>query len=502
VLAAVALSGLLGSMAVVVVDASPASDAVSRSGAAAAPVLLGAGSRPNIVVVMTDDMNASDLRWMPRTRRLIGRAGTTFADAVSPNPVCCPARAAFITGLESHNNGVWSNGPPDGGYRALNRQSRLPQWLKRAGYRTAFLGKHLNGYRADRLPRPERGWTFHDPLTTGIYSYRTFTSWNNGHPRTVVNGYVTRYLSERTRTVLRRFERRDQRPFFLWVAHVAPHSARRKECQRGCWRPPRPAGQDRGDFADTPAPSRSSPSFNRDGGEDKPYFLRDRGARDVNKVQRMFSRRIEALQSVDRSVAATIEQLRRLGELRRTLVVFFSDNGLLLGEHQYIGKRLPYEPSVRVPLLIRGPGVRRGARVEHLVTVPDLTRTIVRVAGAQPAYPLDGVSLHRVLARRGAPPSRAATIVQTGGAAPDVRAWLYRGYRDERYTYAMYPDDGSGFRYEELYDRRVDPSEIDNVVGDPAYLHVLRQVRGRAEALHDCTGSSCHPDWGPLPSPG
>ncbi len=505
-LAALALSGLLApTTAGVVVEASPASDAVTRALSATpapAPAMLRAGSRPNIVVVMTDDMNASDLRWMPRTRRLVGRAGTTFTDAVSPNPVCCPARAAFLTGLESHNSGVWSNGPPDGGYQALNRQSRLPLWLKRAGYRTAFLGKHLNGYRADRLPRPERGWTIHDPLIEGIYSYRTFTSWNDGNPRTVVNGYVTRYLTERTSAVLRRFERRDRRPFFLWVAHVAPHSALRKECHRGCWRSPRPAGQDRGDFADTPAPSRSSPAFNRDGGEDKPFFLRNRRERDVDKVQRLFSRRIEALQSVDRSVAATIERLRGLGELRRTLFVFMSDNGLLLGEHRYVGKRLPYEASVRVPLLIRGPGVRRGARVEHLVTVPDLTRTIVRVAGARPAYTLDGVSLLRVLKQRRAPSPRAATILQTGGASPDERAWLYRGYRDARYTYARYPDDGSGSRYEELYDRALNPSQIDNVADDPAYVRVLREVRRRADALHDCRGSSCHPAWERLPPPG
>lgn len=487
-----------------VVNVSRASDAVTRPGAAASTVapVSRANPRPNVVVVMTDDMNARDLRWMPRTRRLVGRAGTTFTDAVSPNPLCCPARAAFITGLESHNSGVWSNTPPDGGYQALNRQSLLPLWLKRAGYRTAFLGKHLNGYRPDRLPRPERGWTVHDPLLKGIYSYRTFTTWNNGDPRTIVKGYVTHYLTERTRAVLRRFERRDARPFFLWVAHVTPHGARKEKCRRGCWRPPRPARQDRDDFADTPAPSRSSPAFNLDGGEDKPFFLRDRGARDVDKVQRLFSRRIEALQSVDRSVADTIEQLRSLDELRHTLFVFTSDNGLLLGEHQVVGKRLPYEASVRVPLLIRGPGVRRAARVEHLVTLPDITRTIVGVARAQPEYPLDGVSLHRVLKRGAAPPPRAATILQTGGALSDVPAWLYRGYRDARFTYARYPDDGSGSPYEELYDREVDPSQIANVVADPAYRQVLREVRARVEALHDCAGASCHPDWDPLPGPG
>jgi arylsulfatase A-like enzyme len=492
-------------LTLVVVGASPAAldPAVAHRGPAlstAAPKALAPGSRPNVVVVMTDDMTASDLRWMPRTRRLLGRAGTTFTDAVSPNPVCCPARAALITGLESHNSGVWSNRPPDGGYQALNRHSLLPLWLKRAGYRTAFLGKHLNGYRPDR-PRPESGWTVHDPLVNGIYSYRNFTTWNDGKPRSVENGYITRHLTETTGGVLRRFERRDARPFFLWVAHVAPHGARRNQCRRACLEPPRPARQDLGDFADTPAPSRSSRAFNRDGGADKPFFLRYREPRSEDKVQRLFARRIESLQAVDRSVAATVEQLRRRGELRRTLLVFTSDNGYLLGEHRYLGKRLPYEASVRVPLLVRGPGVRRGARVDHMVTTPDLTRTITRLAGARPPYPLDGVDLRRVLTRRGAPAPRAATILQTGGAGSGVPAWLYRGYRDARYTYARYPDDGSGLPYEELYDRELDRPQIDNVVGDPAYVAVLRMVRDRAAALRDCSGSSCHPDWGRLPTP-
>ena len=491
-------------VAVVVVGAPPAAlapVAAHRSPVrpAAAPPLA-PGSQPNVVVVMTDDMTASDLRWMPRTRRLLGRAGTTFTDAISPNPLCCPARAAFITGLESHNSGVWSNQPPDGGYQALNRHRLLPLWLKRAGYRTAFLGKHLNGYQPDR-PRPERGWTVHDPLVRGIYSYRNFTTWNDGEPRSVEHGYITQHLSESTDDVLRRFERRDARPFFLWVAHVAPHGARVNDCETRCLKPPRPAHQDRGDFADTPAPSRSSEAFNRDGGADKPFFLRNREPRNEDNVQRWFARRIESLQSVDRSVAATIEQLRRRGELGRTLVVFTSDNGYILGEHRYLGKQLPYEASVQVPLLVRGPGVRRGARVDHLVTTPDLTRTIIRAAGARPPYPLDGVNLRRVLTRRGSPAPRSATILQTGGAGSEVPAWLYRGYRDERYTYARYPDDGSGSPYEELYDREVNPSQIDNVADEPAYADVLQQVRNRARALHDCSGSPCHPDWEPLPSP-
>jgi N-acetylglucosamine-6-sulfatase len=459
------------------------------------------GSQPNIVLVMTDDMTVSDLRWMPQTRRLLGRHGTTFTEAIAPNPLCCPARAALITGLESHNSGVWSNSGRYGGYQALHRTSRLQHWLRGAGYRTAFLGKHLNGY-TPRRTGPEGGWTVHDPLVRGIYSYRRFASWNDGDIRWVRHGYVTQYLTQATKGVLRRFEHRDAAPFFVWVSHVAPHNSLRPGCTgAGCWAPPRPALRDWGDLRGVRAPELASASFNQDGGADKPYFLRGLDAWDEADIQRLFQRRIESLQAVDRSVAATVAQLRRLGELRRTLFVFTSDNGYLLGEHRYVGKRLPYEGSVRVPLLVRGPGVLQGATVHDLVTTPDLTRTFVHVAGAEPAYPLDGVVLRGLLTDRRAAPPRAATILQTGGPAPYAPHWAYRGYRDARYTYARYPDDGSGSVYEELYDRRLDPSELDNVAGSPAYAEVLRLVQERARTLLTCSGATCHPDWPALPGP-
>jgi arylsulfatase A-like enzyme len=500
VLAALVLLGLaLGALQAPTDDAA-ARAATSDEGRPAA-LALAHGSRPNIVLVLTDDMAVSDLRWMPQTRRLLGRHGTTFTDAIAPNPLCCPARAALLTGQESHNSGVWSNAGPGGGYQALDRRSRVQHWLRRAGYRTAFLGKHLNGYTPARTGA-EGGWTVHDPLVRGIYSYKRFVTWHDGDLRRVRNGYVTQHLTQSTKEVLRRFERRDRVPFFLWVSHVAPHQSRLPGCEgEGCWAPPRPALRDWGDLRGVPAPDLSSASFNQDGGTDKPAFLRGLDSWDAADIQRLFQRRIESLQAVDRSVAATVAQLRRLRELDRTLFVFTSDNGYLLGEHRYVGKRLPYDGSVRVPLLVRGPGVLQGASVDHLVTTPDLTRTFVHVAGADPVYPLDGVVLREVLTDRQAAAPRAATILQTGALTQYAPDWAYRGYRDARYTYARYPDDGSGSAYEELYDRRLDPSEVDNLVGTRAYADVLRLVRDRARSLLTCSGASCHPDWPRLPGP-
>ncbi len=487
---------------------------VSHADAPAAPQAAAAAAAkqpPNVVLIMTDDMTAADLQWMPRTRRLFLRSGTSFRDAIAPNPVCCPARATVLTGQDSHNNGVWSNTEPHGGYAGLQPGvTRLPEWLQDAGYRTAFLGKHLNGFRAEEASA-EPGWDVLDALVAGVYSYRSFTAWNDGDPEQVRHGYVTDYLRDGAERVIRHFDRRDRTPFFLWVSNVGPHNARTTGCTGGgCWSPPRPAERDLGSFDRVPSPTRSLTSYNHRNGATKPPFLRDLGRLRRSRVDLLFQRRIESLQSVDRSVADIVRTLRDRDELDRTLLVFTSDNGYLLGQHRYVGKRLPYEESLRVPLLMRGPGVPARTRVQQTATTSDLSRTIVDLAGAEPSHPLDGVSLLPALS--GGDTGRGASIVQTGAAVdpegdgqlgeqPDDHGWLYRGYRDERWTYARYPDPSGPDTpaFEELYDRHADPGALRNLATDPAYADVLDEARRRAAELAVCAGESCHPAWPPIP---
>jgi len=480
----------------------------------AAATELGPGSQPNVVLIMTDDMAKSDLKWMPKTRRLLGRAGMTFEQGLAPNPLCCPARASLLTGQESHNNGVWANTAAHGGYGALSEAPRLPEWLQAAGYRTALLGKHLNNYKSEDAAE-EPGWDILDPLVRGVYAYRSFVTWDDGRLHRE-RGYVTSYLERRTEQVIRKFDRSDSDPFFLWVSHVGPHNAHPRRCTtKACWTPPVPAEQDQGDFAGVRSPTRDLPSYNSRNRNDKPPFMRELPRVSAAKIDETFQRRIESLKSVDRSVAATVQQLRESGELDKTMLVFTSDHGYLLGQHRYKGKRLPYEDSLRVPLLVRGPGVPAGATTDHLTTTVDLNRTIADLADATAPYPLDGASMVPALTDPTASPARTSTILQTGaqtsyegdgsGIEDEVgdQGWLYRGYRDDRYTYVRYPD-GSGESteaFEELYDRRRDRYQLDNVAGDEAYADVLAQARTRAEALRTCLGATCHQAWEPLPGP-
>ena len=108
--------------------------------------------RPNVVVVMTDDQRLWDMEAMPQTKRLIGRAGTTFENAVATYPLCCPSRSTFLSGQYEHNHGVLGNHAPEGGYAKFDFTNALGVWLQAAGYRTAHVGKQLNEYGSALQP--------------------------------------------------------------------------------------------------------------------------------------------------------------------------------------------------------------------------------------------------------------------------------------------------------------------------------------------------------------
>ena len=137
-------------------------------------------TRPNLVFVLTDDMRDDDLDHMPITRRLLADQGMEFTDAISPHPLCCPARAQLATGQYAQNNGVQHNRGVHGGFQALDPTQEASTWFRSNGYRTGFVGKFLNGY-GPRDVRPD-GWTRWDALTRGVYDYVDFSMTGDGDP--------------------------------------------------------------------------------------------------------------------------------------------------------------------------------------------------------------------------------------------------------------------------------------------------------------------------------
>src|SRR4051794_36997525 len=188
------------------------------------------GSRPNIVVFMTDDETVAELSGMPHTRALIKRRGVRFDRSYVSYPVCCPSRATFFSGQYAHNHGVMGLYPPTGGYARFNRWNSLPVWLERAGYATAHIGKYMNGYgtqvRADVPP----GWTeWHGAVDGSTYRMWGYTLDENGRRRTYGSPFVEDPRLYQTDVYSRKavdfIKRRasGRRPFFLSVAFLAPH---------------------------------------------------------------------------------------------------------------------------------------------------------------------------------------------------------------------------------------------------------------------------------------
>ena len=474
---------------VVLVLAAAGFSATAQGGAestTSAALVTGAAPRPNVVMVMTDDMRADDLHWMPRTRRLLGERGLTFTEAVSPHPLCCPARAQLVTGQYAQNNGVQHNAGPFGGFLALDPTQEISAWFKQGGYRTGFVGKFLNGY-TDRDPRPA-GWDVWDALTRGVYNYRDFAFEDNGTPQAFHDSYVTDVIAQRTNDTVRTLAQDDD-PFFVYSWHLAPHYRLGPDRRP---QPPPAARQDRGRFRAALPPSIASEAFNERDVLDQPRPFRVRRLANRATVVAEHRARLRSLQAVDRAVESLVETLRSIGELNDTVIVFTSDNGFSLGEHRFMGKNVLTREALDIPLLVRGPGVPRGATSDLPVTLVDLPATFTELGGVRPGWTLDGTSLAPTL-RGQDQPFRDTTLVQTGDDGGD--GWAYRGVRTDRYLYGM--NGGDGF----LYDDRLDPRQLVNRFHDPAYAGVRAELERRRQLLLGCRGIDCNHTFGEIPDP-
>jgi len=450
-----------------------------------------AAAPPNIVVIMTDDQNVSSLPVMPKTRQLLAAAGTTFDNNFVSYSLCCPSRATYLTGQYPHNHGVMGNSPPDGGYYKLRGDETVPVWLSRAGYRTTHIGKYFNGYGTQDPTEIPPGWQeWHGMVDPTTYRMWGYTINNNGVPRTYGQQdvedpalYQTDVLATFATNYIDRVAPGTQ-PFLLSFAPLAPHLEVGWASTHGN-RNPRPAPRHRGAFetAQLPRP----PSFNEADVSDKPAQIRQLpllGPLDIASITKDYRSRLESLLAVDDAVSSIVARLQANGELANTLIVFTSDNGWLQGEHRIPrGKIFVYEESIRVPLILRGPGVPVNATNPAFVSNVDLAATILDAADAQPGITIDGRSLLSIAQDPGQATGRHL-LVETG-PKPSGNQW-YAAIRVGRYAYVEH---STGER--ELYDLQIDPYELQSRHSDPAYATVRAVLANRMHQLQACAGASC-----------
>jgi N-acetylglucosamine-6-sulfatase len=486
-------------LAVLLAALSSAVACAPGSGAAAKKKGEKTKGRPSIIVLMTDDQDAASIRFMPKLERMVAGRGVTFDNSIVSNSFCCPSRITFLTGQYSKNHGVLSNQPPLGGYAkfAPTAKNALPVWLQKAGYRTAHVGHYPQGYNLSTVPP---GWSnWYGAADNGAYG---FTLNENG--RLVHYGSTNSVVDPRTYSTdvesrkAVAFVRRTaplKKPFFLSVAPFAPHAEFEDPGPNGCQcsgNNPRAAPRDEGTFASEPLPK--PPSYDEADVSDKPLLTRSMTPIPPigeTAITNNYRARLEALQSVDDMVGKMVKTLRKRGELKNTVFIFTSDNGWLQGEHRWrAGKVLPYEPSIKVPLIISGPGLPKGQHRDQLVANVDLAPTILDFAGAKARRKEDGISLRPQLrsARTGfGRPILLEGYFNAGNEyGSQSQRIVFQGVRTDRYMYAKY-ETGE----EELYDLQNDPYELQSRHNDPAYASTKASLSALLTKLQACAGKSC-----------
>jgi N-acetylglucosamine-6-sulfatase len=452
-------------------------------------------AKPNIIFILTDDQDLETLAHMPRVQALLVKQGLTFKNAFVTTPLCCPSRASILTGQYPHNNDILGNAPPLGGFvkfRDLGREgSTVATWLKSAGYRTALLGKYLNGYpTADNPTYVPTGWDeWYGKFERGpdIGDYFGYKLNENG--RVVAHGkdpseYLTDVLLEKAVAFIQSTGRDRTRPIFLYFAPYAPHA---EGAPNG---PPTPAPRHKGAVAHMTAPRPLS--FNEADVSDKPSHLQGRpvlNAKQITELDHEYRTRVESLLAVDEAVERIIKALADRGELANSYIFFMSDNGYLLGQHRVPrGKGVPYEESIRVPLVVRGPGISAGESVDYFALNIDFAPTVAELAGASIPPAVDGRSLVPLL--RGAKPSLAnwrqdflVEFYTPPGAPPTNQS--YYGLRTQDTLYVEY---ASGEH--ELYDLKVDLYQLSSL-HKAAGSERMKVLSNRLSKLKTCAAKTC-----------
>jgi N-acetylglucosamine-6-sulfatase len=447
------------------------------------------GSRPNIVFITTDDQDLAMLQYMPRVQELLVAQGVTFNNAFVVLPLCSPSHVSMMTGQYPHNHGVMINPSPLGGFvrfRELDGDSStIGTWLQAQNYRTGRIGKYLVGYANGSTYVPP-GW---DDWRTFYDGYTGFTQYamnENGiilHYGSGAENYIVDVLADKAVDFI---EESDPRPFFLFFAPPAPHSDARPDG------PTTPAPRHRGRYSDLNAPR--SPSFNEEDVSDKLLAIPPRPLLSDNQIADLdyeFRSRAESLLAVDEAVERIVEALTAAGKLDNTYIFFTSDNGYHLGHHRLPGgKGTFFEEDIRVPLVVRGPGVAPGSTRDQLVLNIDFTPTWVELSGARPGRAMDGASLLPLLSGASPPPERwrqdfLVEIYLAPAAVPPSGEQI-RAVRSADWVYAEYAASGA----RQLYDLRADPHQLASL-HDSAPPGVIDRLSARLDELATCAGDTC-----------
>ena len=448
-----------------------ASTKISGSAAAAA-------GQPNIFIYNLDDLRDAfpgaidPMAFMPKTMAWMS-GGTRYANTFVAEPSCCPSRSSLMTGRYPHNNGVriQSQGP------AFDFQHSMACYLQAAGYRTYLDGKFLTTWPRTQLPPC---FTHSTVMWGGYFDVGTRVDGtakkSTGYSTTVlgVRGreYVTEALSH-------------PNPFLLYEAPQAPHwvDVTNPDGTKSQLAIPEQkyATANVGNCAGVPESDRA----------DKPAYVR-RTSFTTAQGQAMCQSQLRAIMTADDEFDMTMQQLSNTGVLDNTMVILTSDNGYNWGEHGRTEKFVPYEPSLRVPLLVRWPGHVPSGTSTRLVSYIDLLPTMLAAANVTipaAAPRLDGESLL-------GPTSRTTVFAEYYKDSANGNVPTWKAIRTSNVKYIQTYDATGAITFREYYNLTNDPAENVNLLrdgnaGNDPPQSELNALTTQLNALATCSGSSC-----------
>lgn len=446
---------------------------------------------PNIVFVLTDDLSWNLVKYMPHVLAM-ERAGVTFDQNFVTDSLCCPSRTSILTGQFPHTDGVYSNADQNGGFHAFlahhDQSKTFAPILQARGYVSGMFGKFLNEYAPEHtysgqrpyIPPGWAAWDVADRHGYDEYGYRLSVGHAVASYGSAPRDYLTSVLSDKASQFIAD-SAAAHRPFLAEISTFAPHE------------PFVPAPADVHKFPDLKAPQ--SPAFGKAVVNAPPWLSKipPLTTRARNVINRQFALRVRDVQSVDRMIGRLQTELETLGIAQNTYVVFTSDNGLHLGEHNLRqGKQTAFDTDIKVPLIVTGPGVVHGT-VRQLTANIDLAPTFETIAGATPPSMVEGHTLIPQL--RGQTPGdwRSVVLVEHHGPTlsptdPDYPG-LYSGnppsYEAIRTATALYVEYSTGRR--EYYNLTADPYELVNRY-DEMSAPLRSRLSGTLHALERCQG--------------
>lgn len=430
--------------------------------------------QPNYIVFLTDDQRWDTLFAMPILKRKLIDRGVEFTNAFATNPECCPFRASMISGgYESRNTGVLRNQVLNGNIQNFNNDETIATRLRAAGYKTGFVGRYMHGYEPNMMPP---GWH-----RVAANSYVNVTDWftlsdvtfgerdDNGVVDKTwrdVEQYVTNFQRNEA---IKFIEDYGSNPFFLWVGFYAPHA------------PYIPDTVDDGSFNGYEFPQYEG--FDEPDLSDKPVWVQ-RAAEIWDTTpglralctDRMPRKMLETLQSVDRAIGAIVDAVEAEGLLDKTVFIFTSDNGITYGEHrQPCDKGMAYEESIRVPFIVRMPGIAPRKEDALVAANLDIGATIYDHIGIP--YSADGDSLMPLLQDSGAVWRNELYLENFGyleWRLEDLPIWAAIRQTDTGTTW-KYVEHSSGEI--ELYNLNEDPHELESLHLQPGYELRIQQLQ-------------------------